>query len=201
MPAAPRIAFFPGAAGAPEFWAPVAGRLAPGSKRTLLGWPGAGEQPHDPDVRSFGDLVARASALLDDQTDVVAQSMGGVVAIGLALARPERVRRLVLVATSGGVDVAALGGADWRGEYQRAYPDAARWISTERPDHTGALSRLAAPTLLICGDADPLSPPAVGERLAGLIPTSTLRVLAGGTHWMARERQDEVARLIDEHLR
>jgi poly(3-hydroxyoctanoate) depolymerase len=200
MPAASRIAFFPGAAGAPEFWTPVAELLPASRQKMLLGWPGAGDQSHDPDVASFTDLIARASELIEDQTDVVAQSMGAAVAIGLALAHPARVRRLVLVATSGGIDIAALGGDEWREEYRTAYPAAARWISAERPDYTRELQRLAAPTLLICGDADPLSPPAVGERLAGLIPTSTLCVLPGGTHWMATEKPDEIALLIWEHL-
>ncbi|HUE28936.1 MAG TPA: alpha/beta fold hydrolase [Solirubrobacteraceae bacterium] len=197
---APRIAFFPGAAGSPAFWAPVAERLPDRWEKTLLGWPGAGEQPHDPGVRSFEDLVRRAAGLLDEQTDIVAQSMGCVVAIGLALRHPERVRRLVLVAASGGIDVGALGGVEWRDEYVTAYPQAGRWLSTERPDYTAELARLAAPTLLVSGDADLLSPPAVGQRLRELIPGSSVRVLRGGTHWMATERPDEVARLIGDHL-
>ncbi len=126
--------------------------------------------------------------------------MGGVVAIGLALRHPEKVRRLVLVATSGGIDVAGLRAAEWRDEYRGEYPDAMAWIWRERPDYGTAITQITAPTLLVFGDADPLSPASVGERVAGLLPTSALRVVAGGSHSLAREHPDEMARLIVAHL-
>jgi pimeloyl-ACP methyl ester carboxylesterase len=196
----PNVAFLPGAGGAASFWEPVARRLPSGWTSSLLGWPGAGDGPHDPSVGSFEALSEFAAAQLGDGTDVVAQSMGGVVAVRLALAHPAKVRRLVLVATSGGIDMAALGAADWRTDYRAEYPDAARWITEERIDYTTQLARITAPTLLLWGDADPISPVAVGERLASLIPTATLRVIRGGTHDMAGRQPDEIARPIIEHL-
>jgi pimeloyl-ACP methyl ester carboxylesterase len=195
-----RIVFLPGAAGAADFWRPVAERLPGGWHKTLLGWPGAGEEPHDPRVESFDDLVTLAAAELDAPADVVAQSMGGAVAIGLALRHPRMVRRLVLVATSGGIAVDGLGAADWREEYRAEFPRAAPWVWRERPDHASAIAAVTAPTLLIWGDADPLSPPGIGERLRELLPDASLHVLASGTHALARERPDEVARLIAAHL-
>jgi 2-hydroxy-6-oxonona-2,4-dienedioate hydrolase len=42
--------------------------------------------------------------------------MGGVVAMMVALARPERVRRIVLTATSAGIDVTPFSSEDWRPE-------------------------------------------------------------------------------------
>lgn len=193
--------FLPGAAGAAEFWAPVAARLPASWTKVLLSWPGAGEQPHDPSVRGFEDLVALAALALEAPSDVVAQSLGGVVAISLALARPDRLRRLVLTATSGGIDVASLGAGEWREDYRREYPDAARWICDELPDHTEALARITAPTLLIWSDDDPISPVAVGERLAKLLARSELRVISGaGGHGFARDRADAVAAMIAAHL-
>ena len=196
----PKIVFLPGASGAGEFWLPVSDRLPDGWQKTHLSWPGAGEEPHDPHVRSFEDLVAIACAELDDQSDLVAQSMGGIVAIGLALRYPQKVRRLVLVATSGGIDMTSLGGADWREDYRAEYPHAAPWVSQETVDYGDAITRLSAPTLLLWGDADPVSPVSIGKRLADLLPSSALHVLPGGTHSLAREHPDEVARLIIEHL-
>lgn len=119
------LVFLPGAAGAAEFWRPVASRLPDRWRKTLLSWPGAGDQPHDPDVQGFEDLIASVSRDLHGPSDLIAQSMGGIIAIGIALRHPEHVRRLVLTATSGGIDVAELGASDWREEYGAECPNAA----------------------------------------------------------------------------
>jgi pimeloyl-ACP methyl ester carboxylesterase len=58
----------------------------------------------------FDDLVRLVEAELTEPSTLVAQSMGGIVAVRVALRQPTQVRRLVLVATSGGVDVERLGG-------------------------------------------------------------------------------------------
>jgi pimeloyl-ACP methyl ester carboxylesterase len=195
------VVFLPGAGGDPGFWRPVGDRLpaVPG-RRTYLGWPGLGDRPADPDVRGLDDLVEMVEGALTRPAALVAQSMGGVVALRVALRRPERVRRLVLAATSGGVDVAGLGGADWRPDYRRQFPRAARWILDERADLTADLGRVPAPALLLWGDRDPISPVAVGERLASLLPDATLRVIPGGGHGFAAERPGDVAPLIAAHL-
>jgi pimeloyl-ACP methyl ester carboxylesterase len=195
-----KVLFLPGASGAADFWSPVADRLSDQWQKTLLSWPGAGDQPHDRAVRGWEDLIEFAAVELNGQSDLVAQSMGGVLAIGLALRHREKIRRLVLVATSGGVDVAGLGAADWRQDYRTAYPHAAPWVAEERPDYGDAISAVSAPTLLLWGDADPISPVVVGQRLAELLPNSALHVLTAGTHNLAREYPDDVARLIAAHL-
>src|SRR5262249_57253034 len=116
-----RVLFLPGASGAGRFWRPVADRLPPGEK-TLLDWPGLGDVPPRPEVRGFDDLATLALDHMDREVDLVAQSMGGVVAVLAALARPQAVRRLVLTATSGGVRLLSTGIADWRAEYRQEFP-------------------------------------------------------------------------------
>ena len=197
----PNVVFLPGAAGAADFWRPVADRLPDSWKKSLRSWPGAGHEPHDPRVRGFDDLISRVASEIENQTDLVAQSMGGIVAIGIALRHPRKVRSLVLTATSGGLDVAALGADDWRDDYRAEYPNAAPWIWEEHIDYGEELSSIRKPTLLIWGDSDPLSPSSVGERLAELMPATSHKVVAGGTHALARDHADEVAALIAEHLR
>jgi pimeloyl-ACP methyl ester carboxylesterase len=196
----PEVAFFPGATGAGDFWSPVAQRLPREWRTELLDWPGAGAVPAVSGIDGYQDLVELAAATVSDGSDVVAQSMGGMVAIGLALARPRKIRRLVLVATSGGLDVAGLGGSEWRAEYRAEFPQAAAWVTGDQVDHSSRLASIEIPVCLIWGGADPISPVVVGEALQLLLPSSELHVIAGGTHALARERPDEVAALIERHL-
>ena len=195
-----KILFLPGAGGAPGFWQPVAALLPDTMPYELLGWPGLGAQPHDPGVRGFDDLVRLARDRIDGPVDLVAQSMGGVVAARLALEIPGKVRRLVLTVTSGGVDMAGLGAADWRADYRRSNPQAASWVTAERPSPDLPVERIAAPTLLLWGDDDPISPLAVGRHLQARIPGACLHVVAGGRHDLARTHAAEVAPLIARHL-
>src|SRR5258708_21999697 len=95
----PTVLFLPGASGAGAFWAAVARLLAADRQTECLDWPGLGDVPPDPAIRALDDLVALVLAHMSEPVDLVAQSMGGVVAVHAALRRPDRVRRLVLVAT------------------------------------------------------------------------------------------------------
>lgn len=195
-----QLLFLPGAAGRTQLWAPVAGRLVHPAPRIHVGWPGFGATPPDPAVRGIDDLVARVAARVDRPTALVAQSMGGVVAMRVALAKPDLVTHLVLAVTSGGVDVAGLGGSDWRASYHAANPLWPRWFSACQEDLSPQLPTLAVPTLLLWGDADPISPLRVGERLAALLPRATLHVVEGGDHDLAETHAAALAPLIDRHL-
>ena len=97
----PRILFLPGAGGSASFWRPVADRLDADRPKRFFAWPGLGNEPADPNVHGFDDLVAIVLGELFEPADIVAQSMGGVVAIRAALKAPDKVRRLVLTGTSG----------------------------------------------------------------------------------------------------
>lgn len=195
----PRVLFLPGASGDGRFWQPVTERLPATWDCVRLDWPGLGRVPPDPTVTGLDDLVARVLHAIDGPADLVAQSMGGVVAVRVALARPDLVRRLVLTATSGGVDVARFGAEDWRADYAREFPGVARWILEERSDLTERIPTIQAPTLLLWGDADPISPVAIGRHLAQLLPRAALVVVPGGDHMFARDRAPEVASHILRH--
>lgn len=194
------VFFLPGAGGSPMFWKPVADRLPSQWVKVHFGWPGLGDQPHDTNVTGFEDLVRLVEREIGGPVDLVAQSLGGVVAARVASARPESVRRLVLVVTSGGVDVARFGGSDWRPSYRRLLPKAASWIIHSKTDEELPVERIAARTLLIWGDADPISPVGVGRHLQQKIPSSKLHVLEGGDHHLASTKADQVAELIRAHL-
>lgn len=199
--AAPRLLFLPGAGADPAFWRPLGDRLPAHWTKRYFGWPGLGDQPADPAVNSIADLAAMVEAELEPgPVDLLAQSMGGVVAMRVALRNPGKVRRIVLTATSGGVDVADLTRFDWRASYRSEYPRAAAWITEERIDLTARIASIAAPTLLLWGDADPISPVAIGERLLALLPNAQLHVAVGGDHDLAQAHAAELAPLIEAHL-
>jgi pimeloyl-ACP methyl ester carboxylesterase len=195
-----KILFLPGAGGSPEFWKPVADLLQDRREKVLFGWPGLGDQPHDGAISGIDDLVRLVDAEIDGPVDLVAQSMGGVIAARLALARPGEVRRLVLTVTSAGVNMQHFCASDWRTDYRRQYPKAAGWITGERAVAELAVERIAAPTLLIWGDADPISPVAVGRHLERRMPNARLHVVAGGDHSLASTRAEFIAPLIASHL-
>ena len=196
----PRILFLPGAGGSPQFWKPVAEALPATWPKEHFGWPGLGAQPHDSAIRGVDDLKRLVTARMDQPVDLVAQSMGGVIAARIALEHPELVRRLVLCVTSGGVDMAGLGASDWRADYRRSFPKAAAWITDGGPTPPLQVEKIAAPTLLIWGDTDPISPVAVGRHLAERLPQARLEIVPGGDHDVASTHADLVARLIARHL-
>lgn len=121
-------------------------------------------------------------------------------AIQLALKRPELVTHLVLVASSGGLDVSTFGASDWRPDFLAAFPDTAPWVLAEKPDLTEQLAELKVPALLIGGEKDPISPVAVGRYLASRIPHSKLVILPKGQHSMGMELHDVIAPLIEAHV-
>lgn len=196
-----QLLFLPGAGADPDFWRPV-GELLPKSwRKVFFGWPGLGRQPPDPAVNSLDDLVAIVEAELGDgPADLLAQSLGGVIAMRVALRQPAKVRRIVLAATSGGIDAARREGIDWRPDYRRLFPEARLSIMDSDVDLTRELKRVQQPTLLLWGDADPISPLAVGERLRALLPNAELSVVPGGDHGFVQDRPQEVAGLVARHL-
>lgn len=195
-----RLLFLPGASGNIHFWRPVAERLRHQAEQVHLGWPGFGDTPPRPEVEGFEDLLVVVLEPLDRPCALIAQSMGGVLALQAALARPRWVTHLVLCATSGWLPMAELGAADWRADFQADHPHLPDWFSTEMTDLSDQWPDVSTPTLLLWGDADPISPLAVGERLAMLLPQARLHVVPGGDHDLGQHHADQLAPLIDAHL-
>lgn len=195
-----KLLFLPGALGRTQFWEPAANLLAHPAAKIHVGWPGFGATPPDPSIHGIDDLVAKVVAQIDQPTALIAQSMGGVIAMRAALEKPDLVTHLVLAATSGGVDVARLGGKNWQQPFHEANPLLPRWFSTYQEDLSQRLSQVRIPTLLLWGDADPISPVSVGHRLASLLPFAQLQIIAGGDHGLAETHATAIAPLIDAHL-
>ncbi len=162
----------------------------------VFGYPGFGDAPADGRITSLSDLYDALLAVLPQRFRVVAQSMGNVLALRMAIEHPERVASLALCAVSGGIDVASLGGQEWRTNLQSEQPSMPRWFIHDASDFTAKLGAVRTPALVLSGENDPLSPVSVGEFLQRRLPSAKLHVIPGGTHGMAYERPDDVAPLI-----
>ena len=200
MPRPSRLFFLPGALGRTEFWHPAASLLTHPAQHIHVTWPGFGGIARDPNVQGIDDLVSKVLAAIDQPSALIAQSMGGVVAMLAALRKPELVTHLVLSVTSGGMDLAAQGAEDWRPAIRAAHPGLPDWFTRYHEDLAPKLPALRIPTLLLWGDADPVSPVKVGQRLAALLPQAELHVIPGGDHNLGSTLAGVVAPLIDRHL-
>ncbi len=195
------LVFFPGAGGRIANLRPIGERLAQRRTCILCEYPGLGGVAPDPRLRTLDDLQHHLLGSLPEQFDLVTMSMGGVLALRIALDHPQRMRKLVLMATSGGVDVAALGGINWRDNFRLVQPNVPSWFIDDRTDVTHRLSEIAHPTLLIYGDADLIAPPSVGHLLQKNLRNASIEVFADATHDLEIDYPDLIASLIEAHLR
>jgi pimeloyl-ACP methyl ester carboxylesterase len=195
-----KLIFLPGAGGDKNFWAPASNLINHPAKRDFIEWPGIGEAKEDPNIRSFNDLVVSVTSKIDQPCAIIAQSMGGVVGVIALLKQPELITHLVLVVTSGGINVSDLHPENWRYAYKEANPSYPDWFTDYAGDLTSKLKEINIPVLLIWGDSDPISPVAIGERLNGIFPNSQLEVINEGDHALAHKLPEVVASLIYNHL-
>jgi pimeloyl-ACP methyl ester carboxylesterase len=197
-----QILFLPGASGSTTFWEPLAGPVAHGATKSIVGYPGFDNVASSPDVNDFEGLVRHVMHYIDQPTAIIAQSMGGIIAIRAALEKPDLVTHLVLSVTSGGLNMTRLGARDWREDFLKTDTNASLpdWFASFSKNMGGELHKVTQPTLLLWGDADPYSPLAVGQQLLGLLPNARLHVVTGGNHDLACAHAPELASLIDKHL-
>lgn len=65
-------------------------------------------------------------------------------------------------------------------------------------DGADLVGEIVAPTLVVGGEADPVSGPEVTKDLAERIPGARYALVAGASHLLTLERPDEVAGLVEE---
>ena len=195
------LVFFPGAGGRVENLLPIGERLAPRRETRICQYPGLGGVEPNPQLRTLTDLQRYLLGSLPPKFDLVTMSMGGVLALRIALEQPERIRKLVLMATSGGVNVAALGALEWRDNFRKVQPNVPSWFVEDTTDVTHQLDRIPHPTLLIYGDADLIAPPNVGHLLQQNLPNARIEAIPNATHDLEIDHPDLIAAMIEAHLR
>lgn len=67
-------------------------------------------------------------------------------------------------------------------------------------DYADDLIRIKAKTLVIAGEADAGTPPAMSQAIAGRIPGARLAVIPGAAHLSAAEMPEEFAALVEDFL-
>jgi pimeloyl-ACP methyl ester carboxylesterase len=70
----------------------------------------------------------------------------------------------------------------------------------DRRDHRDQLASIAVPTLIIVGDQDAITPPAVASAMNREIPQSRLEVIKGAGHLTSMEQPEQVTRAMREFL-
>jgi pimeloyl-ACP methyl ester carboxylesterase len=110
------------------------------------------------------------------------------------------VSQLVLIATSGGIDTSRHRPADWRKDLIASHPSMPRWFVDHDEDLSPMIRSIVIPTLLLWGDADPISPVGIGRELGSMIRGSDLQIISGGDHGMANTMADVIAPLVQRHI-
>jgi pimeloyl-ACP methyl ester carboxylesterase len=161
---------------------------------------------------------------------LVGHSMGGAVAQELALQHPELIAGLVLVATGAKLPVAPELLNIIQGNWENAARLLASWSQGTRADpkalyicfqrlreldpqvlyrdyaacnawdRTAELDQIGAPTLVVCGDADKMTPPEYSLRLAHGIKTAHLIIIPGAGHMVMLEQPTLVARAVQQFI-
>ena len=136
------------------------------------------------------DLVALMDHLGIERAHVLGISMGGRLALALAIDHPERVDRLVLVSTSARVVyrrtlmklillIGQLPGLRKPGASAR-HALRAQFDASTRFNCMSRLGEITRPTLVVHGRADPIVPLIYGEEMHRGIPGAHLVVFSGG---------------------
>ncbi|MCH0538043.1 alpha/beta hydrolase [Streptomyces sp. MUM 203J] len=211
-----------------ETWGPQRADLAARFRLFLPERRGHGHTPDVPGPASYQDMADDTAAFLEEvvggPAHLVGWSDGGIIALLVASARPDLVRKAVVTGASflPAPKCAAAPGlldqmspdapelAPFREMYAAVSPDGAEhWpvvtgkltgmFRTQPNIPTEDLARIGAPTLVLSGDDDVVSL----EHTIALyraVPGSELAVVPGTSHALLMEKPDLVNRIILDFL-
>ena len=196
----PNLIFLPGASGSTTFWHPLINKLSHTESKQVIAYPSFGDEPSHQSVYDFASLSNYVLQQIQSESILIAQSMGGIFAVQAAIARPDLVKGLVLLATSGGIDLTPFQVQDWRTAYQQQYLHYPDWFVDIQIDLSQQLEKIRIPVLLLWGDQDPISPIAVGQTLQQKFPQAELHIIHGSDHAFAEHHSEAVAAHIQHYL-
>jgi 3-oxoadipate enol-lactonase len=232
------IIFLHGVGSDKSIWRPQLDHFSQSRRAVAFDYPGYGESEFV-EGATRDDFAASILAAMDalgiDQPHVCGLSLGGVIAIAMYAAAPNRCASLIIadsfathpdgqgiydrsVAASEAMTMRELAearsgmllGSAATDELRReviatmaeidpwAYRIGAEavWLADQR-DRASAIS---VPTLIIVGDEDSITPPALSEELEQLIPDSRLEVISASGHLANAEQPERFNELVDHFL-
>lgn len=165
-------------------------------------------------------LIAFADTLRVDTAVWIGHSVSCHPLMELAIHRPERVRGLVLAAPTGlygwrraPAEVVNLARDALREplsllagiarDYIRTSPlrYAGTWLRSTGHRPLRHAPRVRAPTLVVCGQRDPVVPPALGRELVARLPAGRLALCPTGAHGLPVDAPDEFTAVTAEFAR
>ena len=198
-----------GFSGTGRAWDGVAARLRREGYRPLApDLPGHGTAADAERPITFASCVQHVLQAAPERFVLCGYSLGGRVALHVALAAPRRVSRLVLVSTSAGIEDATERAA--RREADRALADELgtipfedfieRWrtqpLFAGDPPEVDRLGELGMPVTVVAGERD-VKFRDLGQRMVALLPGARLTVIAGG-HVLPLENPAGLTQVIDQ---
>ncbi|MDQ2905723.1 MAG: alpha/beta hydrolase [Chloroflexota bacterium] len=133
-----------------------------------------------------------------EQPIIAGHSLGGAVALGMALAYGADLGGLILIGTGARLRVHPDLLASARAEPQPTlYRDLA---ACNDFDIMGQVQDIRLPTLIICGAGDRMTPVKYSQYLHERIAGSELHVIAEADHYVMREQPEAVKQAIREWL-
>lgn len=192
-PGAPPLVFICGLALDVSEIQPLLGELAQGYRVLAFDNRGAGrtDKPDEPYTIPMmaADTAALMRAVAMPRAAVLGLSMGGRIALSLALDTPEVVSRLILVSTGARVwhgwrrrlmsQVASIP-MWWRAHPQPRYAFLRQLRASSAYDPTDRLREITVPVSILHGEDDRTMPLQIAREMHEAIPGSTLRIFPGG---------------------
>lgn len=219
----PAMVFLHGAGGSSRLWASQYQAFRDTTACYFLDLPGHGESLHpveEPSIDLYAREVMNFIDYLSAPAILVGHSMGGGVALSIALSEPALLQALVLAGTGCGLPVSQklLTALDTnydtaldaiirycfsksvnptllqhaRSEFGKTDPDIVRadFRTCNAFNVCSRLPEISVPTLIICGENDVMTPLAFSQKLHASIPGSRLETISKAGHMPMLEHAD-----------
>ncbi|PID56353.1 hypothetical protein CSB45_11765 [candidate division KSB3 bacterium] len=168
-------------------------------------------------------LVKFFDVMAIDNIVIIGHSMGGVVSLDFSFKYPERVKALVLVATSAKFDIPTQKLMELKNDMESIFGSLEKAkekmkdiderlvtndmmvllgdvMAIKKYDGVSHLSELNMPTLVVGGSEDVLAPISHSEQLHANIKNSELQIIENAGHMVMVEAHQEFNAVLEEFL-